>query len=577
MKTMKCMLAVLVALFMFTSCEDDDNKIYIQSLTGSDLIVSSTEVVLSVDVSQQVVLSFAWTSQTISISDESVGTDVTVSTHLEASLSEDFSGTVSETETSSLSHAFTGGELNTVVNAIGGEIGQANTVYFRLGSTTGDNIPSAYSNVVSVSITPYEMDMTVGTILDSDKVATGETLYSANADGVYTGFKIASSWENFYMKEGDGTVWGNIGEDGYPFVISSESSQWNMWFPGQSGCYYVIIDTQEEEWSALYISSLSVSGLTDSDVSLTLDTDNNKWLATFTASAAGSRTITISGAGVQYNATTGDTSGESVSVALAMDGETLSVADAAGSITVDVPQTGTCTVSLDLSDPANSAVTVTAGEADIPVTYPSELKMISSDGTELLTLSETSTDGVYSATYTGYGSVNFNFVDEESNTWYGYTWTEGGENNVYQLVVNGNANLYFEDWTEELVNYVITVDLTTMTWKYEVIVTSEGSISMYKFDSSSWSLGDYLISLEETDENVYTGVYNDYYDFDFVFVDGDGTWYGTTWSTSNENGTALEAGSFGSALWIYNYSWYVTLDITITVDFNTMTWSYTEN
>ncbi len=577
MKTMKCMLAVLVALFMFTSCEDDDNKIYIQSLTGSDLIVSSTEVVLSVDVSQQVVLSFAWTSQTISISDESVGTDVTVSTHLEASLSEDFSGTVSETETSSLSHAFTGGELNTVVNAIGGEIGQANTVYFRLGSTTGDNIPSAYSNVVSVSITPYEMDMTVGTILDSDKVATGETLYSANADGVYTGFKIASSWENFYMKEGDGTVWGNIGEDGYPFVISSESSQWNMWFPGQSGCYYVIIDTQEEEWSALYISSLSVSGLTDSDVSLTLDTDNNKWLATFTASAAGSRTITISGAGVQYNATTGDTSGESVSVALAMDGETLSVADVAGSITVDVPQTGTCTVSLDLSDPANSTVTVTAGEADIPVTYPSELKMISSDGTELLTLSETSTDGVYSATYTGYGSVNFNFVDEESNTWYGYTWTDGGENNVYQLVVNGNANLYFEDWTEELVNYVITVDLTTMTWKYEVIVTSEGSISMYKFDSSSWSLGDYLISLEETDENVYTGVYNDYYDFDFVFVDGDGTWYGTTWSNSNENGTALEADSFGSALWIYNYSWYVTLDITITVDFNTMTWSYTEN
>lgn len=574
---MKCMLAVLVALFMFTSCEDDDNKIYIQSLTGSDLIVSSTEVVLSVDVSQQVVLSFAWTSQTISISDESVGTDVTVSTHLEASLSEDFSGTVSETETSSLSHAFTGGELNTVVNAIGGEIGQANTVYFRLGSTTGDNIPSAYSNVVSVSITPYEMDMTVGTILDSDKVATGETLYSANADGVYTGFKIASSWENFYMKEGDGTVWGNIGEDGYPFVISSESSQWNMWFPGQSGCYYVIIDTQEEEWSALYISSLSVSGLTDSDVSLTLDTDNNKWLATFTASAAGSRTITISGAGVQYNATTGDTSGESVSVALAMDGETLSVADVAGSITVDVPQTGTCTVSLDLSDPANSTVTVTAGEADIPVTYPSELKMISSDGTELLTLSETSTDGVYSATYTGYGSVNFNFVDEESNTWYGYTWTDGGENNVYQLVVNGNANLYFEDWTEELVNYVITVDLTTMTWKYEVIVTSEGSISMYKFDSSSWSLGDYLISLEETDENVYTGVYNDYYDFDFVFVDGDGTWYGTTWSNSNENGTALEADSFGSALWIYNYSWYVTLDITITVDFNTMTWSYTEN
>lgn len=579
MKTMKCMLAVLTALLMFTACEDDDNKIYIQSLSGNDLVVSNTEVVLSVDVAQQIVLSFAWTSQTISISDESVGTDVTVSTHLEASLSEDFSGTVSETETSSLSYAFTGSGLNAVANEIGAEVGQANTVYFRLGSTTGDNIPSAYSNVVTVSVTPYEMDMTVGTILNSDKVATGETLYSANADGVYTGFKIASSWENFYMREGDGVVWGNIAEDGKPFVISSESDAWNMWFPATSGCYYVIIDTQEEEWSALYISSLSVSGLTDGDLALTLYSDNNQWLATFTATTAGSRTITISGEGVQYNATTGDSSGESVSVALAMDGGTLSVADAAGSITVEIPQAGTCTLCLSMSDPANSTVTVASGEADIPVTYPSELKMISSDGSELLTLSETSTEGVYSATYTGYGNVNFKFVDEDSNTWYGYTWTEEGENNVYQLVVSGNGNLYFEGdlWTDGTVNYVITVDLTTMTWKCEAIVTSEDSISMYKFDTGSWNLSDYIMSLEETSDNVFTGIFNGYYDFDFIFVDGDGTWYGTTWSESNSNGTALEAGSFGSALWIYNYSWYVTLDITITVNLNTMTWSYTEN
>lgn len=570
------MLAVLTALLMFTACEDDDNKIYIQSLSGSDLVVSNTEVVLSVDVAQQIVLSFAWTSQTISISDESVGTDVTVSTHLEASLSEDFSGTVSETETSSLSYAFTGSGLNAVANEIGAEVGQANIVYFRLGSTTGDNIPSAYSNVVTVSVTPYEMDMTVGTILDSDKVATGETLYSANADGVYTGFKIASSWENFYMREGDGVVWGNIAEDGKPFVISSESDAWNMWFPATSGCYYVIIDTQEEEWSALYISSLSVSGLTDGDLALTLDSDNNQWLATFTATTAESRTITISGEGVQYNATTGDSSGESVSVALAMDGGTLSVADAAGNITVEIPQAGTYTLCLSMSDPANSTVTVASGEADIPVTYPSELKMISSDGSELLTLSETSTEGVYSATYTGYGNVNFKFVDEDSNTWYGYTYTGGDDDNVFQLSADDSSNLWFEGgWSDDTVNYTITVDLVNMTWGWAVNTTTYPStLAMYEY---SGGLGDKVGDLSETESGVYVGTFTVTYDTNFMFVDEESnTYYGDAWDESDPNGTDLVAGST-SGVWLYDSTWNATVSITTTVNLNTMTWSYTEN
>ena len=332
MKTIKYLFAVIATVLSFTSCEEDGDKIYLQSLSGNELIASTTDVTLNADVAQQIVLSFAWTDQTIVISDENVGTAAKVVASLEASLSEDFSGTVSETETTSLSHAFTGAELNTIANTVGATIGQSNAIYFRLGSATGTNIPSAYSNVVKVNVTPYEMDMNTGIILDASKNATGESLYSANADGIYSGFIVANAWENFYMREGNGMVWGNIGEDGKPFVLSNESTQWNMWYPNASGCYYVTVNTQDEEWSALHVSSLTVSGLAGEDVAMTLNESSNEWLATFTADGAESRTITISGQGEQFNATTGTDSGQSTSIAFAMNGESLSLAETAGSI-----------------------------------------------------------------------------------------------------------------------------------------------------------------------------------------------------------------------------------------------------
>lgn len=102
-------------------------------------------------------------------------------------------------------------------------------------------------------------------------------------------------------------------------------------------------------------------------------------------------------------------------------------------------------------------------------------------------------------------------------------------------------------------------------------------MSMYKFNRDTWTISDLVIELEETSENIFTGTFNSYYDFDFVFVGEDGTLYGTTWSETNQNGTSLEANSFGSPLWIYGYEWGVTPNLTITVNLITMTWSYTEN
>lgn len=579
MKTMKYLFAVIATLIAFTSCEEDGDKIYLQSLSGNELMASTDEVKLNADVAQQIVLSFAWTDQTIAISDENVGTAVKVVTSLEASLSEDFSGTVSRTETTSLSHAFTGAELNTIANTIGATIGQSNAVWFRLGSATGTNIPSAYSNAVQVNVTPYEMDMHTGIILDASKNATGETLYSANADGIYSGFMTANAWENFYMREGNGIVWGNVGDDGggTPFVLSSEPTQWNMWFPNAEGCFHVTVNTKEEEWSALHVSSLAVGGLADGDIAMTFDKTNGQWLATFTADAPGSRTITISGQGELFNASTGTDAGSATDIAFAMEGENLVLAETAGSVNVEVPQAGECTLRLNLSDPKNCTAAVEAGSAEVPVVYPSELKMISSDGTELLTLPQTGEQGKYTAIYTGLGSINFKFVDQTSDTWYGYIYTEDETNDPFKLDGSG-TDLYFEGgWSDSNVNYIITVDLNDMIWGFEPTSSAyPSSIAMYQFDKNAWTKGEKVIDLTQTEEGKFTGIFQGEYGFDFMFIDENGTLYGTTWSEDNQNGTRLET-SPGQPLWIYGYDWGVSLNITINVDLTNMTWSYTEN
>lgn len=579
MKTMKYLFAVIATLIAFTSCEEDGDKIYLQSLSGNELMASTDEVKLNADVAQQIVLSFAWTDQTIAISDENVGTAVKVVTSLEASLSEDFSGTVSRTETTSLSHAFTGAELNTIANTIGATIGQSNAVWFRLGSATGTNIPSAYSNAVQVNVTPYEMDMHTGIILDASKNATGETLYSANADGIYSGFMTANAWENFYMREGNGIVWGNVGDDGggTPFVLSSEPTQWNMWFPNAEGCFHVTVNTKEEEWSALHVSSLAVGGLADGDIAMTFDKTNGQWLATFTADAPGSRTITISGQGELFNASTGTDAGSATDIAFAMEGENLVLAETAGSVNVEVPQAGECTLRLNLSDPKNCTAAVEAGSAEVPVVYPSELKMISSDGTELLTLPQTGEQGKYTAIYTGLGSINFKFVDQTSDIWYGYIYTEDETNDPFKLDGSG-TDLYFEGgWSDSNVNYIITVDLNDMTWGFEPTSSAyPSSIAMYQFDKNAWTKGEKVIDLTQTEEGKFTGIFQGEYGFDFMFIDENGTLYGTIWSEDNQNGTRLET-SPGQPLWIYGYDWGVSLNITINVDLTNMTWSYTEN
>lgn len=344
-------MGALAIALAFSSCSTDWDKVYLSSLESNQLTASNGVVILNNGNSKDVVLSLVWNAQTIAISNPNMSAPNVTQTYLQASLKPDFSSNMSETQETNLSQAYLGSEINTLVKNLGAKPGVANVIYFRLRASLGNNMTPVYSNITQVSITPYSIDMSVGLILDSSKDTTNVTLYSQNSDGIYKGFMGVSGWSNFYLEEGDGTLWGNDATTGAAFEASSASGSWNFWFPGNSGCYYTIVNTQKKQWSALYLPSMTVSG--DISGNMTYDKSSGKWTMPFTAASAGTIHISLGTTGAQYDYSTGtdDTKAISTAFGFVQDGNNLDVSSTPGTIAVNVPQAGNCELVLDLSNP----------------------------------------------------------------------------------------------------------------------------------------------------------------------------------------------------------------------------------
>ena len=268
----KILTLVILLTTLFFGCEKDGDLIKISGLGSSQLTASQSSIVLEKDSAAVVALTLTWSKSALNISDTSmaVPTSIPIMT-MEISASEDFA-TATEISGSEYTKSFTYIELNTLAKNFGAEPYVSTPLYFRIKAKLGDNTDPVYSNVATVNVTAYTIDMSTGFILDSKQADTGVALYSANSDGDYIGFMGATAWYNFYLLEGDGTLWGNYAVDGYAFVLDNNTngnSIWNFWFPGQSGCYYTTLSTNSKKWTATWISSLSITGDVTADMAFT--------------------------------------------------------------------------------------------------------------------------------------------------------------------------------------------------------------------------------------------------------------------------------------------------------------------
>ncbi|HPS13273.1 MAG TPA: DUF5114 domain-containing protein, partial [Prolixibacteraceae bacterium] len=235
-------------------------------------------------------------------------------------------------------------------------------LYFRIKAKLGNNTEPVYSNVATVNVTAYTIDMSVGFILDSKQADTGVTLYSPKSDGEYKGFMGATAWYNYYLLEGDGTIWGNYGVDGYAFTMDNNSSStaiWNFWFPGQNGCYYTTLNTSSKKWTATWISSLSITGDVTADMSFTRS--DVTWMASFTTTKANA-TFSVGGISALYNAETGtdDAAAIAGTVTFAPGSGSEVLFNQSGTFTVP-GNAGDYTLKINLSNPKAWTYEITAG------------------------------------------------------------------------------------------------------------------------------------------------------------------------------------------------------------------------
>lgn len=461
-KIFRNLMMLLCALTALVSCDESCDKIYLDGFEASDLMASASDVVLSVDKSKDVVLSLAWQNPTLLSSDETkpAGSGV-LKTYLQASASEDFAS-VKEYTVTDLSKAFTGADLNAAAKDLGLSPDVSSPLYFRIKSQMGANLDAAYSNVCQVKVTPYLIDMSYINILNEKKDQVLTKLYSPNSDGVYSGYMNASSWFHIWGKENDGTIWGNVGQDGHVYEMDNTESAWNFWFPGQTGIYYTVVDTKAKEFKPTYIKAMQLNG-----EEMTYDAPNYAWVKVITTTADNTP-INIVATGAEYSKATATDDAAAVVKTMNYTLADGKMTDAATAGSVNIAKAGTYTITVKVGENSDLTYSIESGNQTAPEPEASNtLCMFSKDGNNLLAVMNKVSDGVYTCKYKPSAWENFRFIfvgenKDDKQTWYG-----SDPSDLFKL---STASDCWDIWFKDDVTggeVTVTADINAMTWKYE--------------------------------------------------------------------------------------------------------------
>ena len=290
--------------------------------------------------------------------------DGSISNTLQISKTEDFASCYSLNMNNGVyQKQFTNAELNGELTKLGYEPYAEQPMYVRVASTTGANIEPQYSNVLEMTVVPYKIDYTYAIAMSKDKTTELGYLYSPTENGIYTGFLALGGWGNWWLMENDGTTWGNTPVDGRVFYITNTSDAWNLWSSGFNGCRYVTVNTKQKFWNEISIPSVTVSG--DITGNMTFNKEKKQWTLVYTAESTSPVTLQFSSPDSKlYNVDSGDSEDKGESTSLYFTSTGISTSAPEG-ITLSAPQTGDCTVTIDLSG-ETPAYSIEAGAAEEP-------------------------------------------------------------------------------------------------------------------------------------------------------------------------------------------------------------------
>ena len=369
---------------------------------------------------------------------------------------------------------------------------------------------------------------------------------------------------NCWFAEADGNIWGNVPASGSEFELSSEGTAWNCWFPDASGDFYVRVNTAKGWWSATNIETLTANGQ-----AMTYNKKMKEWQLLTELSGQSKLVFAATGKIFDTTTRTDKEQAKATNITFGFSDNKL-VVDGSGEATIS--GTGTHTISVSIDDDGQYVYKVVAGdqtqgEEEPAAPKPNELKLYDKEKTEeLATLTKTA-DGIYSGSLEAkWGWFNFLVFDAENTIWYGSdpadATTLSSEEGFYNLWIPADITGIF----------TITVDLNTMKWSYErtgdLPSVFPAELKVYQTGIETPVL---LGTLAKTGEGKYSANIDiSAADVKFNIVDEEkGTWYGS----NPEDLYSLSSEASKNDLWIEGGD---TGTFTITVDLNTMKWSYTK-
>lgn len=360
--------AMLIGV-MAMSCDKDGDFLTINTTDDVTLDASAEYIVLNYNNLNALALTLNWDENgNLTASNPEVALpDGILTNTVEMSLSDDFANSVSTPVADGrYSYQFTVSELNSYMSRLGVEGGERAEVFVRIKTVSGQNIDPTYSNTLHIFVTPYKIDMSVAYVLNEKQEMTSMTLSSPEENGIYTGFTGVSGWENWYMKEATGVIWGNSSTGGTFAIASSAMNEdiWNMWYPGAAGCYFTTVNTVDLYWSALSIPELNVSG----DIEGAMEFDRKKCTWSMPVNiTSGTKSITISGTGTLFDMSTGDSKSDITrTVALSGTSDNLGYSETVSAVSVNVTTSGQQVMKLTLVNPLQWQISF-EGESIEPV------------------------------------------------------------------------------------------------------------------------------------------------------------------------------------------------------------------
>ncbi len=351
-----------IVTFCLISCDSDIDPVYVQPSDEVSLGGASGDIVLTPDNPQALAMTIYWSGDgKLTLSDTLLQAPVNAADEtIQLSKDESFTTTIDlSVEKGVRSRQFLCEELNSLLGRLGYEAEEKAPLYIRIKSVLAANLEPLYSSTLKVMVQSYRLHLILGTVLDKDWNETSMKLASPEENGIYQGFMGVNGWTNWWFREANNIVWGNLGQAGMTFHASSDDDHWNFWFPDPAGCYFTTLNTQEGWWSGLHIDNLNVGG--DLNGEMTYNMKANQWTMPVNLPSAASVTITVTGKGSLYNKETTDM-GPAIAQNVAFWGnsDNLSFGEAGSTITMNLPA-GETTLVLDLSDPL--ALRIGVGEA----------------------------------------------------------------------------------------------------------------------------------------------------------------------------------------------------------------------